>query len=55
MPSAELRSGAGVVVCARCGAHGDHLYGYVWEFGDGKLQRVFWFCARCIDPDSIAH
>jgi len=49
---------SGVVVCARCGAHGDHMHSHVWRLGDGEHRLIFWFCARCLgcahDATSVA-
>jgi hypothetical protein len=39
---------AEAAVCARCGMHGDHLYGHKGRVGDEA--RVWWFCPGCLDP-----
>jgi hypothetical protein len=39
---------AGPAVCARCGMHGDQMYGHEGRVGDE--ERVWWFCPGCLDP-----
>jgi hypothetical protein len=39
---------AGPAVCARCGVHGDDMYGHAGRVGDEA--RIWWFCPGCLDP-----
>jgi hypothetical protein len=39
---------ASPAVCARCGVYGDHMYGHAGRVGDE--ERVWCFCASCLDP-----